>query len=487
MATNAHWTRTAARWVALGAVLASALARADAWQGFLKLQGYDGESKDRDHPGWCDVQAFGEGASLPVTYRRGAGASVGRAAFEPLSVTKAPDRTTPGLYAAIAKGQTIRTGMLDLVRVETTAAGRSVSFLKIELRNILVSGITGSGSRNGVVTEILQLNPNEITMNSVRVLVVSSPAAVRLATVLATPGVGAGAESGAREALASFRPSGLGVDDPAREWLSRNLLQNPGAEAGDAAADLTGVIAPRSWEATEGLTGLRYAALGTAGNALVPQGENLFAGPPGGRPGVAKQRVDVSPAAAEIDGGRLRAVLSGWLAGRAGDADLASLRAQFLDAMDAVLGTFAVGAAPTTGSVDDSGWQRRQMVGDVPSGTRAIEVVITLQRYRDIAIGGVADELSLTLEESEADAGGAAVRVQVSRFADGTEGPSVRFAWSAETGPVVVESAVRLDGDWTPDSHATVLRDGQRVFEVPIRDDMPARFWRVRPAAAAGR
>lgn len=481
MRTNANWIRQSVLCLAWAALALPGCVCAGVWQGFLKLEGYDGESKDQAHPGWSDVRMFGEGAALPVTYGRGAGATVGRPTFEPLTVTKSPDRTTPGLYAAIARGQTIRTGMLDLVRPGTTPAGKSVSFLRIALRDVLVTGITATGGNDGVVAETLLLKPREITMNSVRVLVVATPQALHLATLRAEP------ESGVATAMASASPGDSAAADAANIGWSRNLLLNPGAEVGGAAADWAVAMPPVSWEVSDGLTAIEYSALEAAGVGLVPFGEHLFAGGIGDTPSVARQSVDVSPAAVDIDAGRLQAVLSGWLGSRAGDADLASLRAQFRDEMGAVLGTLTAASASAKGSGDELAWERRQTVGGVPRGTRAIEVVLALERYRDTAPGGLADELSLTLEETQADGAGVGVRVQVCRFTDAAERPAVRFAWPANAGEVVIESATRVDGDWVPETRATFLSEGQRVFEVPLREDQSARFWRVRAAASADR
>ncbi len=121
---------------------------------FLKLDGIDGESQDKDHKAWIDVLAFSWGASVPTTPGN-SGAAAGRVAVESLSITHFVDASSPILLSHICSGAHIKTANL----VCRKAGETPVEFLKIDLSNVLITSLASGGSGGeDRLTENLTLN-----------------------------------------------------------------------------------------------------------------------------------------------------------------------------------------------------------------------------------------------------------------------------------------------------------------------------------------
>lgn len=182
-----------------------------------------------------------------------------------------------------------------------------------------------------------------------------------------------------------------------------NLLVNPGAETGPGATDGSAQTAIPGWTTTPAFTAVRYGASGGFPDTLEAArnggGANFFAGGPATASSTARQVVDVSGRAADIDGGRVSARLAADLGGFASQGDGATVTASFRNAGNAELGSTIIGPV---GPVERAGAAillRREATAAVPAGTRSIVVTIAATnaggalQYDD----GYADNLSLTL------------------------------------------------------------------------------------------
>lgn len=180
-----------------------------------------------------------------------------------------------------------------------------------------------------------------------------------------------------------------------------NLLANPGAEAGPGAPDDATIDPPPGWTAVGDVTAVQYGAAGgfpaTGDSSALGGGANFFAGGPDGDANAATQTVDLSGAAAEIDGGGVTATVSGDFGGYAGQDDNATLTATYLSADGAPLGTLV---SPPVTNADRNGNTAllfRTASGTVPAGTRGVGVRLDLVRVDGAYNDGYADNLSLTL------------------------------------------------------------------------------------------
>jgi uncharacterized protein (TIGR03437 family) len=183
--------------------------------------------------------------------------------------------------------------------------------------------------------------------------------------------------------------------------LNRNLLVNGGAEAGPAAVSGRDIAMDiPGWARATPFSVERYDPRGrfpsTMGGSPT-RGDALFTAGQDSDVAVGAQDVDVSAAAALIDGGGVRFAASGWLGGIAAGGS-ASLRLEYRDWNDMTLGATQLGPVTAADRAGDAKLLLRSNEGVVPAGTRQVHV--ELQVTKD----GCADSLSFTLGGSAAPA-----------------------------------------------------------------------------------
>ena len=168
---------------------------------------------------------------------------------------------------------------------------------------------------------------------------------------------------------------------------SGNLVVNPGAEAAPGAPDASQQLPLPGWTVESTFTAVQYGApdfLTAADGAAVGGGVNFFAGGPGGALSAATQVIDVSGAAAEIDGGKVQGTLSALMGGYATQTDYAAVSATFLNAAGATLGALRLAAVSPGDRQSVTALVARSTANTVPAGTRQISVRIDAVRERGV-------------------------------------------------------------------------------------------------------
>ena len=105
---------------------------------FLKLDGIQGESVDKENTGSIDVLAWSEGLSQSGSTHTGGGSGAGKVNVQDISLTKFLDSSSPSLRQYISSGSIIPTAMLSV----RTAGDTPRVFFKIEMKNIC-AGLLG--------------------------------------------------------------------------------------------------------------------------------------------------------------------------------------------------------------------------------------------------------------------------------------------------------------------------------------------------------
>ena len=127
---------------------------------FIRFDGVDGESQNKDHIGWCNALSFSQGQSLPA----GSAGSPqrGNVVFEDIVVVKELDKASPKLAEAVCKGKVFPKAKVE-IHLTRSYAGL-VTYYAYELKNALIVGyrIGGSGYSEHVPTEELSLSFEEI-------------------------------------------------------------------------------------------------------------------------------------------------------------------------------------------------------------------------------------------------------------------------------------------------------------------------------------
>ncbi len=172
------WTGLLVGWVM---VLGQQGATAEAWKGFLQIDGITGESKDAQHVGWINVGGVDAGVA-PLLIVPGQGA--GKPLLLPIIVSHDVDRSSPDLYLAmangrlpVANGKGIAKARLQLFRI--TKVGATNAFVDIQLSGVSVSGLQTYSGTAGYPLERVSLSYSGLTFNSVIIAssrLVSTPA-----------------------------------------------------------------------------------------------------------------------------------------------------------------------------------------------------------------------------------------------------------------------------------------------------------------------
>jgi type VI secretion system secreted protein Hcp len=113
-----------------------------AFDGFILIDGIEGESSDAAHPGWIEILDYDLGLSQKAsgTASSAGGAGAERAGFAVFSFSKLLDQATPGLALACAAGTHI-----DTISVELCRAGTDKQrFMQYTFRNCLLSKFNSS-------------------------------------------------------------------------------------------------------------------------------------------------------------------------------------------------------------------------------------------------------------------------------------------------------------------------------------------------------
>jgi type VI secretion system secreted protein Hcp len=128
---------------------------------FMKFDGLDGECNDKDHKAWSDLLSMSWGI-----HKAGAGATGqtrrrGVATVEDVSCTKEFDKASPKLAESVLLGKVFP--KVEIHNTATYGEGRA-TYLKYELKNVMVSSYqtSGAGGGDAVPVENISLNFEEV-------------------------------------------------------------------------------------------------------------------------------------------------------------------------------------------------------------------------------------------------------------------------------------------------------------------------------------
>lgn len=115
---------------------------------FLSIDTIKGESLDRFHKDWIDIDSFSWGV-VGTGSVIGGGSGAGKAMFSPFSWTQQLDRSVPPIFLGVASGVQYRNATLEVTRV---AGGREIVFFQMSFDNVLLNklNIVGAGDLPGV-------------------------------------------------------------------------------------------------------------------------------------------------------------------------------------------------------------------------------------------------------------------------------------------------------------------------------------------------
>ncbi len=113
---------------------------------FLKLTDIDGESIDSAHENEIAVDSWSWGMVQSGTTHEGPGAGGGKVSGGDMSLSKKVDKATPAIMAKCCMGTHIDEGTLT---VRKAGGDTPVEYLKIEMKNIIITSYQTGGSSDG--------------------------------------------------------------------------------------------------------------------------------------------------------------------------------------------------------------------------------------------------------------------------------------------------------------------------------------------------
>jgi type VI secretion system secreted protein Hcp len=122
---------------------------------FLKIEGIDGESKDKSHKNEIDVLSWSWGASQSGTMHLGGGGGAGKVNVQDLTITKYFDKSSTNLFKNVCNGRHIPEAVLTVRK----AGENPLEYLIITMEDILISSVsTGGSGHEERLTENVTLN-----------------------------------------------------------------------------------------------------------------------------------------------------------------------------------------------------------------------------------------------------------------------------------------------------------------------------------------
>src|SRR5262245_30227364 len=111
---------------------------------FLKIDGIQGESADKTHPGEIEIASFSWGETN-VPGDPGGGGGGGRVSMQDFSFTMPLSKASPNLMLACAVGRHVQTATLTCRK----SGGGGLEFLKIKLSDVFISHYETGGDASG--------------------------------------------------------------------------------------------------------------------------------------------------------------------------------------------------------------------------------------------------------------------------------------------------------------------------------------------------
>ena len=107
----------------------------------LKIDTIDGESTQKGHEKWIELNSWSWGVSQTNIGSQSSGAGAGKVSISSFNIMKRVDSASPPLFLRCAQDQRITTATLSFTH--TNSDGNEVEYYKITLSNVMVSSIQG--------------------------------------------------------------------------------------------------------------------------------------------------------------------------------------------------------------------------------------------------------------------------------------------------------------------------------------------------------
>ena len=135
---------------------------------YLQLDGVKGESADERHKNWIEVFNVIGSVHQPraAAISTAGGLTTGRAELSNISFKKLADLSSPVLKQHSAMGKTLPKAVFEFMRADSD--GKPITYYRVTLENVMVSGITFDSSNGGIIHEQVHLAYSRIKWEYVK-------------------------------------------------------------------------------------------------------------------------------------------------------------------------------------------------------------------------------------------------------------------------------------------------------------------------------
>src|SRR3712207_5494013 len=123
---------------------------------FLKIEGIEGESKDKAHKNEIELESWSWGETQSGSHAYGGGGGAGKVVMQDFSFVMLTNKASPKLFLHCANGKHISKAVLTCRK----AGELQQEFLKITLSDLLVSSFQTGGSGHGDIIPVDQVSVN---------------------------------------------------------------------------------------------------------------------------------------------------------------------------------------------------------------------------------------------------------------------------------------------------------------------------------------
>jgi type VI secretion system secreted protein Hcp len=124
---------------------------------YLQIEGIKGESADEKHKDWIEVSHVTSGIHQPraEAISTAGGHTAGKADLSNITFKKMADLSSPILKQHCAMGKTLPRAKFEFMRADGN--GNPICYYKIELENIMISGMSSDSGEGGIIGETVHL------------------------------------------------------------------------------------------------------------------------------------------------------------------------------------------------------------------------------------------------------------------------------------------------------------------------------------------
>jgi type VI secretion system secreted protein Hcp len=126
-----------------------------AFDAFLKIEGIEGDSEQKGHPGEIEVASFSWGETQTGNLGSGGGGGAGKVQMQDFHFTMTTSKASPVLMTSCASGKHFPTATLSCRK----AGSLPQDFIVIKMNDVLISGYSiGGASDDGDPTDQVSLS-----------------------------------------------------------------------------------------------------------------------------------------------------------------------------------------------------------------------------------------------------------------------------------------------------------------------------------------